>query len=45
MQEAEGDSTNFLDNKFLTLRQESMTDNDRKSLRSLLRRDPWTLQD
>ena len=23
MQEAEGDSTNFLDNKFLTLRQES----------------------
>ena len=45
MQEAEGDSASFLDSKFLSLRQESKTDNDQRSLRSLLRQDPETLQD
>ena len=45
MQEAEGDSMNFLDNKFLALREGSQADNDRKSLRSLLNQDPVTLHD
>ena len=45
MQEAEGDSPNFLDRKFLSQRKENQTENDPKSLRSLLSQDPGTLQE